>query len=58
MILLTEACGYTAVAAYRLVRPASRASDRNAADYATKTKAHYRKTYPLSINEAFEATGI
>ena len=58
LIILTEACGYTNVAAYRLVRPESRASDRNAADYVTKLKAHHRKTYPLSINEALDVHGV
>ena len=58
LILLTEACGYTAAAAYRLVRPESRSSDRNAADYVKKLKAHYRKNYPLSINEALDVHGI
>ena len=57
LILLTEACGYTNAVAYRLVRPESRASDQNAADYVRKLKAHYRETQSLSINEALEVNG-
>ena len=58
LILLTEACGYTNVAAYRLVRPGNRASDENAAEYVRKIKKHHRENYPLSINEALEVHGV
>ena len=58
LILLTEVLGYTQAAAYRLVRPNHGASDESAAAIVRKIKAHYRKNYPLSINEALEVHGI
>ena len=58
LILLTEVLGYTQTAAYRLVRPKSRATDESAASYVRQLKRHYRENYPLSINEAIEVLGI
>ncbi|MDE2822210.1 MAG: hypothetical protein OXK79_01720, partial [Chloroflexota bacterium] len=58
LILLTEVLGYTQTAAYRLVRPKSRATDESAAAYVRQLKKHYRENYPLSINEALEVHGI
>ena len=58
LILLTERLGYTYTAAYRLVYPERRCSDKSARDYVGQLKRHHRKTYPLSINEAFEANGV
>ena len=58
LILQTEVLGYTQTAAYRLVRPKSRATDESAASYVRQLKRHYRENYPLSINEAIEVLGI
>ena len=57
LILLTERLGYTQAAAYRLVYPERKCSDESAARHVRNLKAHHRKKYPLSFNEALEVNG-
>ena len=58
LLLLTETLGYTAALAWRIVRPDSPLDDESAARMTRRWKAHYRKKYPLGINESFEVAGI
>ena len=49
---MTEACGYTAPEAWRIMNPQSLASAKSARASVARWKRNHRRRYPLSVYEA------
>ena len=58
LILMTEACGYTAPEAWRIMNPQSLASAKSARASVARWKRNHRRRYPLSVYEAMATRRI
>ena len=58
LVILTKVCGFTLERAWRIVRPASKATGASARRLALKWIRHHLEKYPLGIMDALEVSGI